>query len=200
MTEPNQANHNLSGTIVVVSGLPRSGTSMMMNMLESGGIELLKDGIRTPDDDNPRGYYEYEAVKGLKDGETSWLGKASGKAVKIISYLLHHLPPTHDYRIIFMQRDLEEVLASQRKMIIRRGEDPDKIEEDKMKRILEKHLSEIDGWIQGQNNIHRIDVPYKRVVDDPRPDLLAIQEFLGCLLDIDAMVRIADPHLYRQRK
>ena len=199
MTET-KAKKPLSETIIIVSGLPRSGTSMMMNMLENGGLELLTDGIRTADDDNPRGYYEFEAVKSLQEGETSWLENARGKVVKIISYLLPSLPPDYNYRTIFMQRDLEEVLASQRKMIVRRGEDPDKIDDQKMKIILENHLSEIDEWIRTQDNITRIDVPYKRMVDDPHPHLKTIHQFLDYPLDLDKMADIVDPKLYRQRR
>ena len=99
--------------ITVVSGLPRSGTSMMMGMLEAGGMELLTDGIRTADQDNPKGYYEYERVKQIEHDQ-AWLVDARGKAVKMIAALLRHLPPEHDYRIVFMRRDVGEVLASQR--------------------------------------------------------------------------------------
>ena len=110
-------------TIVVVSGLPRSGTSMMMQMLEAGGMNVLTDGLRTADEDNLKGYFEYEKVKALKTDQ-SWLPEARGKAVKIISELLKYLPDTHTYRIIFMRRALEEVLASQDRMLIRRGVQP----------------------------------------------------------------------------
>src|SRR5213593_4363024 len=109
--------------IVVVSGLPRSGTSMAMKMLEAGGMPILADGIRTPDISNPKGYYEFEPVKGLdKGGDVAWLAEARGKAVKIISFLLTWLPEHYDYRVIFMQRDLREVLASQNAMLAHRGE------------------------------------------------------------------------------
>ena len=110
-------------TIVVVSGLPRSGTSMMMQMLEAGGMDVLTDGRRTADEDNLKGYYEYEKVKALKT-DNSWLPRAGGKAVKIISELLRHLPGTHTYRVIFMRRAMEEILASQDRMLIRRGVAP----------------------------------------------------------------------------
>jgi hypothetical protein len=192
-------NPKLSNTIIVVSGLPRSGTSMMMNMLESGGLELLTDGIRKADDDNPLGYYEYEAVKRLKEGDTSWLKKSRGKVVKIISYLLPNLPENHRYHVIFMQRDLEEVLASQRKMIIRRGEDPDKINDKKMKTILQNHLNEIDAWIDQQEHITRIDMPYKKIINDPLIYIEKLRQFFGFPLDTEAMIRVVDPDLYRQR-
>jgi hypothetical protein len=112
-------------TVVVVSGLPRSGTSLMMQMLEAGGITVLTDGIREPDEDNPRGYYEFERVKALPKGDYEWLESARGKAVKVVSALLEYLPPEYNYKVIFMHRRMEEILASQRKMLIRRGKNPE---------------------------------------------------------------------------
>ena len=104
--------------IIVVSGLPRSGTSMMMGMLEAGGLELVVDGIRAADEDNPRGYYELERVKDLAKAEDkSWLITLQGKGVKVISLLLQHLPEAYNYKIIFMRRSIAEVLDSQSKML-----------------------------------------------------------------------------------
>ena len=110
-------------TITIVSGLPRSGTSMMMKMLEAGGIPPLTDEIRTADTDNPKGYYEFERVKKMDKGDTAWLENAQGKSVKVISALLKHLPSDYRYRVIFMRRDMSEILASQKKMLDHRGED-----------------------------------------------------------------------------
>src|ERR1700730_12387191 len=99
--------------IVVVSGTPRSGTSMAMKMLDAGGMPTLTDGIRAADESNPKGYYEFERVKELdKNGDIAWLSDARGNAVKIISFLLTFLPESFDYQVIFMDRDLDEVLAS----------------------------------------------------------------------------------------
>src|SRR5687768_1736541 len=109
--------------ITVVSGLPRSGTSMMMKMLEAGGLEPVVDHVRKPDEDNPKGYYEFERVKALEN-DREWLPEAKGKFVKVISMLLRHLPADHRFKVIFMQRNMPEVLASQKKMLVRRGEDP----------------------------------------------------------------------------
>ncbi len=109
--------------IVVVSGLPRSGTSMIMKMLEAGGLPVLTDGLRAADEDNPKGYYEVERVKGLaEETDKGWLAEARGKGIKVISYLLKSLPPQFNYRVVFIRREIEEVLASQRKMLARRGE------------------------------------------------------------------------------
>src|ERR671934_2987374 len=116
--------------IVIVSGLPRSGTSLMMQMLHAGGMPLLIDEQRPPDTDNPNGYWEYEPVKRLQQ-DNSWMHKAEGKAVKVVSALLQYLPPQHIYKIIFMQRPMQEVLASQAVMLERRGGEGGEGEEEK---------------------------------------------------------------------
>src|SRR5574342_806932 len=113
--------------VTVVSGLPRSGTSMMMRMLETGGLPVMTDHIRIPDESNPKCYYEFEQVKQLKEGNTGWISEGKGKVVKIISALLEYLPPGHKYRIVFMQRNMDEILASQREMLLRRGEPTDRV-------------------------------------------------------------------------
>lgn len=119
-------NRDDHSTVVIVSGLPRSGTSMMMSMLKAGGMELLVDSQRKADDDNPKGYYELEKVKNLRH-DNSWLNEASHKAVKVISILLYQLPEDIRYKIIFIKRNLDEVLASQQLMLERRGNSlPDK--------------------------------------------------------------------------
>jgi hypothetical protein len=139
--------------ITVVSGLPRSGTSLMMKMLEAGGMELLIDNIRQPDQDNPKGYYEFEHVKQLNKGDFEWLADAQGKVVKIIATLLPYLPDTYEYRILFLRRKMSEILASQRKMLIRRGADSDKISDEQMSQVFEKHLQNVEEWISKQANI-----------------------------------------------
>jgi hypothetical protein len=193
-------NIDLSNTIVVVSGLPRSGTSMMMSMLEAGGLPLLMDGIRRADDDNPRGYYEFERVKKLREGDVDWLPDARGKVVKIISALLLSLPDAHSYRVIFVQRKLPEIIASQRKMLIRRGEDPDKVSEAELSEILTKHLHQVHAWLGEQPHITHLDIDYNRMVQDPQEDILRINAFLGGSLQLDRMAQVIDPDLYRQRK
>jgi hypothetical protein len=190
---------DLKNTIIVVSGLPRSGTSMVMSMLEAGGLPLLKDGIRKADDDNPKGYYEYERVKKLREGDVAWLPEAQGKVVKIISYLLLSLPETYTYRVLFVRRKLPEIIASQRKMLIRRGEDPDKVSEEELTHILTKHLSQVDAWMKDQPHMEHIDIDYNRMVKDPQEDILHINTFLGGALDAGKMTQVIDPDLYRQR-
>ena len=185
--------------ITVISGLPRSGTSMMMSMLQAGGMEILTDRIREADEDNLRGYMEYERVKQL-DRDDSWLEEAEGKAVKIISMLLRHLPSKYNYRIIFMMRDISEVLASQRRMMERRGEQPDNIPDETMAALYRKHLGEVQEWMKRQPNVQTLYVDYNGTLKDPWPTVRSVNEFLGDGMDQDAMVNVVSPELYRQRK
>jgi len=187
------------GQIVVVSGLPRSGTSMVMKMLEAGGIPPLIDHVRVADDDNPRGYYEYEPVKALRGGDTSWLKNARGKVVKIIAMLLMYLPDSYRYRVIFVRREMSEILGSQRKMLINRGENPDKTSEESMALIYEKHLLQVDQWIRDHPNVKKIDVNYNQIIQNPQQEIMRIVQFLEKPLDIDKMLGVIDPTLYRQR-
>ena len=191
---------NLDQTVVVVSGLPRSGTSMMMKMLEAGGLPPLTDNLRTADIDNPKGYYEFERVKQLPKGDTAWLPEAQGRAVKAIAALLPHLPSNYTYKIIFMRRALPEVLASQKQMLVRRGEDPDKVSDADLTRLFEKHLAQVDAWIASQPNIARLDADYNQLLKDPAPLAHAINDFLGGTLNVEKMIEVVDPALYRQRK
>jgi len=186
--------------IVIVSGLPRSGTSMLMRMLEAGGLPLLTDGLRTPDNDNPRGYYEYEPVKKLREGVTGWLDQADGKAVKVISALLSFLPKNCSYRVLFSLRALPEILALQRKMLVNRGEDPDKISDVDMAQHFENHLAQVTGWLKQQAHMQVLYVDYNALLKDPAPQVHEINLFLGGRLAEDKMLAVIDPSLYRQRK
>jgi hypothetical protein len=185
--------------ITIVSGLPRSGTSMMMKMLEAGGLPLLIDNTRIPDEDNPTGYYEFEPVKKLDQGNFDWLADAQGKALKVIAALLAHLPSTFTYQIIFMRRDMYEILASQRKMLLNRGEDPNKIDDDEMANLFKRHLFKVIKWIDDQPNMRKIDVNYNQLLKDPGPQAEKINRFLGNVLDIERMLNVINPGLYRQR-
>ncbi len=184
--------------ITVVSGLPRSGTSMMMKMLHAGGIPPITDEIRRADTDNPKGYYEFERVKKLDKGDTAWVPDAVGKSVKVITALLTHLPKDYTYRVLIMRRDLDEVLASQAKMLERRGEQQ-AVSDDKMKALFTKHLRQIEAWLQQQPNVAWLDVNYGELVKDPQSQLARINEFLGGNLDVAAMAAVADPQLHRNR-
>jgi hypothetical protein len=186
--------------ITIVSGLPRSGTSMMMKMLEAGGLPPLTDHLRTADEDNPKGYYEFERVKQLPKGDVAWLPEAQGKVVKVIAALLPSLPGGYHYRVIFMQRAMPEVLASQRQMLIRRGEDPNKIPDDVLAKLFEKHLRQVNDWVSQQVNVERLDVNYNEMLKNPQPFIEQIDAFLGNQLDKAKMATVVDPALHRQRR
>jgi hypothetical protein len=186
--------------ITIVSGLPRSGTSMMMKILEAGGLLPLTDSLRSADTDNPKGYYEFERVKKLPKGDTAWVPEAQGKTVKVIAFLLPHLPTTYNYRIIFMRRAMPEILASQRKMLIHRGEDPDKISDEELTRLYEKHIHQVNTWISSQPHVQRIDVDYNQLLKTPGSEIERLNQFLGGSLATEKMIEVVDPNLYRQRK
>ncbi len=185
--------------VYIVSGLPRSGTSMMMKMLEAGGIPPLTDNIRTADVDNPKGYYEFERVKKLKDEDTGWLPEAAGKAVKVIGALLVELPQGYEYKVLFMRRDMDEILASQERMLKHRGE-ASKIDDATMKDLFEKHLRDVYRWMENQPDLTYIDVDYNAALQDPEAIAVRVNQFLGGGLDVKAMVDAVDAKLYRQRK
>jgi hypothetical protein len=186
-------------SITIVSGLPRSGTSMMMKMLEAGGIEVLTDKIRGADEDNPKGYYEFERVKKVKDDQ-AWLEDARGKVVKVISALLEDLPPGYDYKVIFMRRKHEEILVSQKQMLIRRGEPSDRVSDERLLQLFQKHLRQVTVWLDEQPNFAVIYVDYNEILDDPAVHVNRINQFLGNTLDVEKMVGVIDKSLYRQRQ
>jgi len=186
--------------ITVVSGLPRSGTSMMMSALEKGGMGLVVDHIRTADANNPRGYYEFERVKKLPEGDVDWLVSANGKAVKIISALLTYLPEDYHYRVIFMERDLEEILASQNRMLERNSiiqQSP--LSEDELARSFDVHLSEVKYWLETQDLIQTLYVSYNRVLCQPKVEFGLIAKFLDGKVDPDSMAQVVDPSLHREK-
>ncbi len=186
--------------VIIVSGLPRSGTSMMKKMLEAGGLPVMTDNIRTADDDNPKGYYEFERAKQLPKGDKAWVKDAQGKVVKVISALLQHLPNDYSYKVVFMQRKIEEVLASQNKMLIRRGEPTDRTTDVKMAALYQKHLRKIEGWLKSQRNISIFYAPYNEILANPQSYVEKINRFFDNKLDSDAMLAIVDPNLYRNRQ
>lgn len=192
----------MDSTVYIVSGLPRSGTSMMMQMLHRGGLPVLTDHVRTADEDNPRGYYELERVKQTKD-DPAWVREARGKVVKLISRLLFDLPEGGSqgvrYKIVFMRRDLDEVLRSQRKMLERRGESSSG-SDDEMKELFVSHLEEVETWLRAREDVDVLFVSYKRMVEAPHKGAERIGRFLGGSLDIEKMLSSVDPALYRNRK
>lgn len=185
--------------IVVVSGLPRSGTSMAMKMLDAGGMPVLTDGVRTADVSNPKGYYEFEAVKELeRNGAPAWLAEARGKAVKIISFLLTWLPEEYDYRVVFMRRDLDEAILSQNTMLAHRGEAAGTNDET-MRQAYQEHLEQVFRFMAKRRCFSTLVVDYRDVLDQPQTQAARINAFLGNRLDVARMAAVADPALYRSR-
>lgn len=186
--------------VIVVSGLPRSGTSMAMQMLAAAGVVAVTDGVRQAGEDNPKGYFEDERVKDLhKEGQDrSWLKDARGKVVKIISFLLKDLPETNNYKVIFMRRDLPEVLASQQKMLDRR-EESNEIEDEKMLEIWKDHLWKVNYLLKHADHLESLEILYKDAVANPFEQARRIKEFLGLSLDPEKMAGAVDEKLYRNR-
>jgi hypothetical protein len=187
-----------SGTIVIVSGLPRSGTSMMMRMLDAGGVPALTDNVRKADDDNPRGYYEFEPVKRTRE-DPSWLTRAGGQVVKMVYRLLYDLPADRTYHVIFMRRKLEEVVASQDVMLSRRGRESGQMSKDKLIGMFEQQLADFDAWIRQQPQFRILYVSYNDTLTQPAATVAAVNAFLGGGLNTAAMLRVVEPELYRQR-
>jgi hypothetical protein len=184
--------------VTIVSGLPRSGTSMMLRMLSAGGLPVLTDGVRAADEDNPHGYMEWEAVKSLKR-DASWVAAARGKGVKVIYYFLRDLPVDCHYRVIFMRRDIGEVLASQTAMLQRRGISEKGPDDARMKRLFESELQEIDTWLAGQPIFSVLNVEYRAVLEKPQAQAEQVSSFLGGGFDCQAMATKVDRALYRSR-
>jgi Sulfotransferase family len=184
-----------SDAVTIVSGLPRSGTSMMMRMVEAGGLPALTDGVRAADADNPLGYYEFEPVKRTSQ-DPSWLDRARGRVVKMVHLLLMDLPGGYVYRVILMRRDPDEVIRSQRKMLERAGRpsgDP-----AALKRVFAAQMDTVRRWLDAQPHICCLDVSYNAMIAGPEAEARRVAEFLG-LTDRAAMIAAVDPALYRNR-
>jgi hypothetical protein len=184
--------------ITIVSGLPRSGTSLMMQMLVAGGMTALSDGERVADADNPRGYLEWERIKTLPN-DPGCIAEGEGKVVKVISRLLLSLPAGHDYRVIFMQRPLPEVLASQDQMLRHRGTYKEGANPAIMSAAFEKHLREVYAWLEGKSYVKSVLLPYHDVLKEPKATSQKIAQFLDLQLNLDAMTQQVDGSLYRNR-
>lgn len=185
--------------ITIVSGLPRSGTSLMMQMVQAAGIPVMADGQRAADDDNPRGYLELEAVKKLKE-DSSWVADARGKALKAVSMLLYDLPPQFQYRVIFMTRAMDEILASQKKMLKRRGKAvQDGPADQEMRTYFEHHLQKLREWFAKQPNIKVLYVNYNDIMAGKDEGIRDVCEFLGGGISVGEMKKAIDAELYRNR-
>ncbi|MDH3600162.1 MAG: sulfotransferase [Candidatus Tectomicrobia bacterium] len=184
--------------IIVVSGLPRSGTSMMMNMLAAGGMEMVTDQLRQADEDNPNGYFEFEKVKSLAE-DASWMGIACGKAIKIIVSLLCYLPSAYTYKVILMERNLQDVLASQQIMLHHRGEDSSGPDDETMGELLTQHLNDAKAWLDQQTHIDVLVVRHADAMSKPLACAQRVRQFVDQPLDVNAMAAVVDPSLHRNK-
>ena len=186
--------------VIVVSGLPRSGTSMMMKMLDAAKLPIMTDHERTADEDNPKGYFEFERVKDLKqETDKAWVRAARGKVLKVISHLLEDLPDDNFYRVVLMRRDFDEIIASQNKMLDRRDEE-NPVEDAAAKEAYIRHLVDVRFMVRKRPNFDMIEVHFTQALQAPQTFVNDVNVFLGGNLDADAMIGVVDPELYRNRK
>jgi len=171
---------------------------MMMKMLAEGGLQIVTDAIRAADDDNPNGYFELETVKLLSDGNSTWLQNAGGKAIKVISSLLEYLPSDYSYKVIFMERELKEILASQKKMLLNRNESST-LDDAEMELQFRNHLAGVKAWLVRQSNIEVLYVNFNSLIADPTPLCNRIAEFISVPLNVNRMRSVPSEKLYRNR-
>ena len=178
---------------------------MAMKMLAAGGMPILTDGVRTADESNPKGYYEYEGVKELhKQGDTRWLIEARGKAIKIVSFLLTWLPETNDYKVIFMQRDLREVVASETTMLKKRGEgaaasSSTPADDEHTRAVYQQHLEKVHRFMANRSCFSTLTIGYRDALERPQEAAKRIRDFVDRPLNVNAMAEVADSSLYRNR-
>jgi predicted AlkP superfamily phosphohydrolase/phosphomutase/tetratricopeptide (TPR) repeat protein len=191
----------LGDDVLIVSGLPRSGTSMVMQMLDAGGMPILTDALRQADQDNPRGYFEHEAVKALFRDQ-SWLTEARGKALKVVVPLVRNLPTGCNYRILLIDRDFDEILASQAKMIARRGESiaetPDR--SDRLRCEFARQIAQTMSQLGQTEDVRLLSIRHSDVIRDPAASARLINEFAGGGLDCARMSAAVDRSLHRNRR
>ncbi len=188
--------NNMQGTINVISGLPRSGTSMLMQMVKAGGLEIFTDEQRIPDENNPKGYYEDDRVKRLHI-ENKWLHEADGKAIKVVAPLLQFLPPGFKYNIVFVKREMQEVLLSQQKMMGKKNDG--KTFPVVLAEAFTKQLEKAEIWIKAQPNARVLYIDYSSIIENPISASIEIAAFLGNDLDAEAMAEVVDGNLYRNK-
>ena len=187
---------------ILVSGLPRSGTSLMMQMLEAGGAKLLIDGERVADVDNPKGYYEWELIKQIgKKPEVLDPEGLDGRAIKCISMLLQQMPLKHNYKVIFMTRPIEEVAVSQRAMINRLATKGAELDNEQLQRGLKMHRKETLNWLKSVPHMELIEIDYPTLIQNPGPEISRLVEFLGAdrLPNSAEMAKVIDPALHRKK-
>ena len=179
--------------VIIVTGLPRSGTSLMMQILNKSSLEILSDGIRQKDESNPEGYYELEAVKGIVK-DNSFLVNAVGKVIKIVAPLPMFLDKTLHYRVIFMRRDIEEILRSQEKMLNK----DQSAEREKFAAIYNTHIQKTYQFFE-LNNIPYLDIYYKELLQNTEIELKKIIDFLKLESDWKELAKVVNPDLYRNK-
>lgn len=181
---------NLKDILVIVSGIPRSGTSLLMQMLQAGGMEILSDEKRKADNSNPKGYFELETIKSLYI-DNSCLKGQFGKAVKVISYLLKYLPEDQKYKIIFINRDMDEIIKSQQKMLGRDEKKPPKA----LINAFDKEIRNVKIWAENNPNIEILYLHYTNVIENSKEEINKIINFLNIPLNKEKMIDVIDPHL-----
>ncbi|MGV6830724.1 MAG: alkaline phosphatase family protein [bacterium] len=189
-----RANEYHEDQIVIVSGLPRSGTSLMMQMIHHGGIEALTDDNRKADISNPKGYFEYDPVMALYK-DNSWLHKATNKSIKVVAPLLKYLDSKYRYKVIFMNRDLNEIVKSQQIMLKKNPEElPVHLFES-----YKKQLHQVELWQESEPGVEILQVNYAEIMSNPEPIIQKIKNFTGQDLNHDAMLSCIDKTLYRTK-
>jgi len=184
--------------VTIVSGLPRSGTSLMMRMIGEGGISILSDGLRVADEDNPNGYYEFERVRRTRQ-DPSWIPDALGKVVKMVHLLLLELPLTHEYRVVFMRRDLREVIKSQNRMLTRLNKPADDLPDERVAEIYKRQIETTLTYLQSHDDYFRvIEVDYNVLIKNPLDLVRRVGAFFDGL-NTDEMVKAIDVRLYRNQ-
>ena len=191
--------NNIKGTITIVSGIPRSGTSMMMQMLNAGGLEILTDNIRVNDENNPKGYLEYQKVKNLAN-DNSWMNEGRDKVIKVIAQLLQYLPSNYQYKVIFMEREMEEIIQSQQIMLGKKADVENKVYPTALADTFKKQLEKTRSWISTHPHFEVIYVNYTDVITNPTEVAENLSLFLDADLNTEAMVKAVDNTLYRNRK
>jgi predicted AlkP superfamily phosphohydrolase/phosphomutase/tetratricopeptide (TPR) repeat protein len=200
--DPEPEGERSGKTFVLVSGLPRSGTSLMMQMLEAGGMPVMTDDKRGPDTDNPRGYHEWEAIKQIgKHPELLDDEAINGKAIKCVSMLLPRMPAKHDYKLIFMRRPIAEVVASQQTMTTRLGTRGADLDPEQLARGLRAHREDVRRWATAVPHVALLEIEYPTLVREPLPQISRLIDFLGKdrLPNSEQMATVVDPSLYRKR-
>ncbi len=194
---PGTAAADPSRDVVIVAGLPRSGTSMLMQLVHAGGLLALTDGRRLADSDNPRGYFEFEQATRIST-DASWLPLARGKVVKLALPLVRWLPPGEAYWLIIIERDVRQVIASQRRMLDRLGRGGAVLSEPALAAEYARQREQVRQWVDSRTDVAVLSVRYDQVLADPRRVAAQVAEFVGRPFDVAAAAAAVDPSLQRQ--